>query len=176
LTGATCSARSTPIQEAESFRSQLLRYRARTSLTQRNFAARVGVHPRSVQEWEAGTNYPPRSDCKRWLRPVAQAFARQLGGELLLVRAFELSQTELEYATVTAVDLGGDLDALSAEAKAYLQTVADRLRVEGLPTRWEVVRSPALAAVLETERCARPVLLVMASRGGKELADFISAA
>src|SRR3989442_11601239 len=43
---------------AESFRSQLLLYRSRSRLTQREFAARAGVHPRSVQDWETGANFP----------------------------------------------------------------------------------------------------------------------
>ena len=43
---------------AESFRSQLLLYRSRSRLTQREFAARAGVHFRSVQDWETGANLP----------------------------------------------------------------------------------------------------------------------
>jgi WD40 repeat protein/transcriptional regulator with XRE-family HTH domain len=45
-------------QAAESFRDLLLRYRGRSSLTQRQLADRVGVHRRSVQQWEVGANYP----------------------------------------------------------------------------------------------------------------------
>ena len=45
-------------QPAESFRNQLLRYRGRTHLTQREFAERIGVHPRSVGDWEMGVNHP----------------------------------------------------------------------------------------------------------------------
>jgi WD40 repeat protein/transcriptional regulator with XRE-family HTH domain len=44
--------------DSESFQSLLLRYRGRTGLTQRGVAARAGVHVRSVQDWESGTNYP----------------------------------------------------------------------------------------------------------------------
>jgi WD40 repeat protein/transcriptional regulator with XRE-family HTH domain len=44
--------------QPESFRDQLLRYRGRTSLTQREFAERTGVHRRSAQDWETGANYP----------------------------------------------------------------------------------------------------------------------
>jgi DNA-binding transcriptional regulator YiaG len=43
---------------AESFRSLLLRHRGRTGLTQRDLAALLGVSTRSVQDWEAGANYP----------------------------------------------------------------------------------------------------------------------
>ena len=45
-------------QEAEPFRGVLLRYRGRTGLTQKELAARVGVHLRSIQDWEAGISYP----------------------------------------------------------------------------------------------------------------------
>ena len=43
---------------AESFQGMLLRHRGRTGLTQRELASRIGVHMRSIQDWEAGVNYP----------------------------------------------------------------------------------------------------------------------
>jgi WD40 repeat protein/transcriptional regulator with XRE-family HTH domain len=49
---------STDGHDSEPFQSLLLRYRGRTGLTQREVAARAGVHVRSVQDWESGTNYP----------------------------------------------------------------------------------------------------------------------
>jgi WD40 repeat protein/transcriptional regulator with XRE-family HTH domain len=45
-------------QPAETFRGLLLRHRGRTQLTQRELAARIGVSRGSVQDWEAGINYP----------------------------------------------------------------------------------------------------------------------
>ncbi len=42
----------------ETFPSLLLRHRGRTGLTQRQLAARVGVSRGSIQDWEAGLNYP----------------------------------------------------------------------------------------------------------------------
>ena len=39
---------------AESFRGLLLRHRARTGLSQRQLAARMGVGRRTVQDWESG--------------------------------------------------------------------------------------------------------------------------
>src|SRR5260370_40019502 len=41
-----------------SFQSLLLGHRGRTGLTQQQLAARAGVSRRSVQDWEAGLNYP----------------------------------------------------------------------------------------------------------------------
>jgi DNA-binding transcriptional regulator YiaG len=43
---------------SESFRDLLLRYRGRSGLTQRQLADRLGIHRRSVQEWEVGAAYP----------------------------------------------------------------------------------------------------------------------
>src|SRR5262249_37623476 len=45
-------------REHESFSGLLLRHRARTRLTQRELASRVGVSMRSVQGWENGLMYP----------------------------------------------------------------------------------------------------------------------
>src|SRR5215831_3704216 len=45
-------------RERESFTGLLLRYRARTGLTQRELAQRVGVSMRTVQGWETGLIYP----------------------------------------------------------------------------------------------------------------------
>jgi transcriptional regulator with XRE-family HTH domain len=42
----------------ESFRGLLLRHRGRTGLTQRELAARIGAHRRTIQDWEAGVNHP----------------------------------------------------------------------------------------------------------------------
>src|SRR5216683_7035443 len=45
-------------REAEPFRSLVLRCRGKTSLTQRELAARVGASRRTIQDWELGVNYP----------------------------------------------------------------------------------------------------------------------
>jgi len=42
----------------EDFQGLVLRFRGRTGLTQRQLAARLGVHLRSVQAWESGVSYP----------------------------------------------------------------------------------------------------------------------
>ena len=42
----------------ESFRDLLLRYRARTGLTQRDLAARLGIGRRTLQDWETGISHP----------------------------------------------------------------------------------------------------------------------
>src|SRR4051794_17401526 len=42
----------------ETFHGLVLQLRGRTGLTQRELAARIGVHVSSIQGWEAGSNYP----------------------------------------------------------------------------------------------------------------------
>ena len=42
----------------EGFPDLTVRHRGRTGLTQRQLAARVGVHQRSIQDWEAGLSHP----------------------------------------------------------------------------------------------------------------------
>jgi WD40 repeat protein/transcriptional regulator with XRE-family HTH domain len=42
----------------EGFAGLTVRLRGRTGLTQRQLAARVGVHQRSIQDWEAGLSHP----------------------------------------------------------------------------------------------------------------------
>lgn len=42
----------------EGFPNLTARHRGRTGLTQRQLAARVGVHQRSIQDWEAGLSHP----------------------------------------------------------------------------------------------------------------------
>jgi transcriptional regulator with XRE-family HTH domain len=42
----------------ESFHGLVLQLRGRTGLTQREIAARIGVHITSIRGWEAGANYP----------------------------------------------------------------------------------------------------------------------
>jgi WD40 repeat protein/transcriptional regulator with XRE-family HTH domain len=45
-------------QPTQAFRDLLLRHRGRTGLTQHQLAERVGVHWRSIQDWENGAKFP----------------------------------------------------------------------------------------------------------------------
>jgi transcriptional regulator with XRE-family HTH domain len=51
----------------------LLRHRGRTGLTQRELAARLGVHTRSVQDWEGGVNYPSAERLQALIRVQLEA-------------------------------------------------------------------------------------------------------
>src|SRR5438309_6431144 len=66
---------------AESFQGLLLRHRGRTGLTQRELAARVGVSRGSVQDWEAGLNYPDAEHLQALIAAFLQAGGLTAGSE-----------------------------------------------------------------------------------------------
>ncbi len=68
-------------QVAESFQGLLLRHRGRTGLTQRQLAARVGVSRGSVQDWEAGLNYPDAPHLQALIGAFLKAGGLAAGGE-----------------------------------------------------------------------------------------------
>jgi WD40 repeat protein/transcriptional regulator with XRE-family HTH domain len=57
----------------ETFRSLLLRHRARTGLIQREFAVRAGVSRGSVQGWESGVTYPTAARLQALIRVLLEA-------------------------------------------------------------------------------------------------------
>jgi WD40 repeat protein/transcriptional regulator with XRE-family HTH domain len=65
----------------ESFQSLLLRHRGRTGLTQRQLAARAGVSRRSVQDWEAGLNYPEAQHLQALIIAFLQSGGLTVGHE-----------------------------------------------------------------------------------------------
>ena len=48
-------------QPGESFQGVLLSLRGRAGISQLELAGRLGVHRRSIQGWESGSNYPSAS-------------------------------------------------------------------------------------------------------------------
>jgi WD40 repeat protein len=66
---------------SESFRDLLLRYRGRSGLTQRQLGDRMGVHRRSVQEWEGGITYPSPERLEGLIRLLLQAHGFTPGHE-----------------------------------------------------------------------------------------------
>ena len=71
---------------AESFQGLLLRYRGRSGLTQRELAARVGVSMRTVENWEAGVNYPSAQPLQALITALLEAGGLNVGRELDEVR------------------------------------------------------------------------------------------
>ena len=59
----------------------LLRHRGRTGLIQRDFAARAGVSHGSVQDWEAGLNYPDARHLQALIGVFLQAGGLTVRGE-----------------------------------------------------------------------------------------------
>jgi transcriptional regulator with XRE-family HTH domain len=70
----------------ESFSRLLLRHRARTSLSQRDLAARAGVSRRTVQDWEAGVNFPSAPRLQALIRALLEARGLTKGREIVEVR------------------------------------------------------------------------------------------
>src|SRR5215831_5146640 len=68
--------------EREPFRGLLLRHRGRTGLTQRDLAARAGVHMRSVQLWEAGVSYPTAERLQALIRAFMEMGGLTPGHEM----------------------------------------------------------------------------------------------
>ena len=70
------------MNQAESFRGLLLRYRGRSGLTQRQLAERVGVHMRCAQQWEAGINYPTAERLEALIKVLLETGGLSAGHEL----------------------------------------------------------------------------------------------
>jgi transcriptional regulator with XRE-family HTH domain len=68
-------------RSAESFQGLLLRHRGRTGLTQRQLATRVGVSRGSVQDWEAGRNYPDAQHLQALIAAFLDAGGLTIGSE-----------------------------------------------------------------------------------------------
>ena len=66
----------------ESFRSLLLRYRARTGLIQRDLATRAGVSRGSVQDWETGISFPSAERLQALIRTLLEGGGLTPGGRL----------------------------------------------------------------------------------------------
>lgn len=65
----------------ESFQSIALQLRGRTGLTQRQLAASLGMHWRSIQGWESGANYPTAESLRSLLAAFLRAGGLTLGNE-----------------------------------------------------------------------------------------------
>src|SRR3954447_17608514 len=71
----------------EPFQGLLLLGRGRTGLTQRQFADRVGVSARSVQDWEAGVSYPGAERLQQLIAALLEAGGLNAGRETEEARA-----------------------------------------------------------------------------------------
>jgi transcriptional regulator with XRE-family HTH domain len=74
-------------ETAQSFGGLVLRYRQRTSLTQRELASRLGLNARMVRDWEAGLTYPTATGLKGLIAALFEAGGLRRGSEAADVRA-----------------------------------------------------------------------------------------
>ena len=65
------------------FHELLLQCRGRAGLTQRELAARLGVHPRSIQAWESGVTFPGAASLKALIVGYLQAGGFERGQEII---------------------------------------------------------------------------------------------
>jgi len=70
----------------ESFRDLLLRARARAGLMQRDLAASLGVHRRTVQDWETGASHPTAARLQALIMALVEAGALTVGSEVAEAR------------------------------------------------------------------------------------------
>src|SRR5262249_4804413 len=63
------------------FRARLLTLRGRAGVSQREVAARLGVHVRSVQAWETGISYPGAASLRRLIALYVERGTFPAGGE-----------------------------------------------------------------------------------------------
>src|SRR5262245_13502571 len=70
----------------ERFQDLVLRHRGRTGLTQRELAARLGVHVRSIQAWEGGVSYPDAAHLQALLAVYLRASGLTAGQEVAQAR------------------------------------------------------------------------------------------
>src|SRR5262249_53773606 len=86
------------------FQSLLLRCRGRTGLTQREVAARAGVHVRSVQDWENGTNYPTARRLQALIGVYLKAGGLTVGREAVEVEALWAAASRESPRSLAAFD------------------------------------------------------------------------
>ena len=98
-----------PAQPEESFYGLLLRHRGRTGLTQRELAARMGVHTRSVQDWEAGHNYPSAERLQALVAALLDAGGLSAGREADEAEAI-WAAVERDSARMRIVSLSRPID------------------------------------------------------------------
>ena len=90
----------------ESFRDLVLRLRGRTSLTQREFAARIGVHARSIQGWEVGLNFPGVASLKALIVAGLQAGGFTPGREGGAINVLLDDPSDDRAPVLSAADVG----------------------------------------------------------------------
>src|ERR687885_1341179 len=108
-------------QAAEPFRGLVLRHRGRTGLTQRELAVRMGTGRRTVQDWEAGVNYPSAERLQALIQALFEAGGLTVGREIVEARelwAAVLREAPRMHTPLDEVWLAGLLAERSAPPPA----------------------------------------------------------
>jgi WD40 repeat protein/transcriptional regulator with XRE-family HTH domain len=118
---------------AETFRGLLLQYRGRSGLTQRQLAARVGAHRRTLQDWEAGVNYPSAERLRALLRVLLDAGALTMGREVAEAEELWISVVREAPRTQTPFDVvwwGEQVDQQASSATRQVARTAESVTVD----------------------------------------------
>lgn len=172
----------------EPFRGLLLRYRGRTGLTQRDLALRAGVNRRSVQDWEAGLNYPTAERLRTVIEVLLEAGGLTTGQEADEARQLWATVQRAAPRMHMPFDEGWFARLLAAQAAltagragAAVQTVPIAEPVPGVERDWGeapdttdfVGRGDELARLQHwvlDERCRLVAILGMGGIGKTRLA------
>jgi WD40 repeat protein/transcriptional regulator with XRE-family HTH domain len=129
---------------AESFQGLLLRHRGRTGLTQRQLAARVAVSRGSVQDWEAGLNYPDAHHLQALIVAFLEAGGLTVGREATeaealwaaALRAAPRMQTPFDRVWLAGL-LAAQADSATRERKPDEADTAGDGSASGASEHWQ---------------------------------------
>ena len=114
---------------AESFQGLLLRHRGRTRLTQRQLATRAGVSRRSVQDWEAGLNYPDPQHLQALIAAFLETRGFTVGAEAVEAEALWAAALRQARRMQTPFDAGWWASLLARRARSAQHTDPPRSQV-----------------------------------------------
>jgi transcriptional regulator with XRE-family HTH domain len=114
---------------AESFQGLLLRHRGRTRLTQRQLATRAGVSRRSVQDWEAGLNYPDPQHLQALIAAFLETRGFTVGAEAVEAEALWAAALRQARRMQTPFDAGWWASLLARRAGSAQHTDPPRSQV-----------------------------------------------
>jgi predicted ATPase/transcriptional regulator with XRE-family HTH domain len=164
-----------------SFANQVLTFRTRMGLTQAQLAALVGVHRRSVQNWESGVSYPKAEALRRLLSALLEGGAFTAGEERAEARAL-WEHAAQEGQAPAGFDEAWFSSALASRAGAGARSdgpgPAPLIGLPPQPTAF-IGRADELAAIgrlLDTPACRLVTLLGPGGIGKSRLAIEAAAA
>ena len=130
---------------SETFQGLLLRCRGRSGLTQPELAERVGVHIRSIQDWESGSSYPSAERLRSLIAALLDAgglAAGHEGEDIQVLWSAALRSAPRMRAPLDSVWLA---DLLNAHGRAHLlvRVAGPRVDTTGARRRMSQVSTAA---------------------------------